>query len=110
MGRAGLKFPIYCPIPPNVLTISRSFARFTAGVDMPQRRRTLDLIRGLNRADMTPGDSELAARLNAYDLAFKMQSEAPGVFDLSSESQETLDMYGVGKEPTDDYGRRCLMA
>jgi hypothetical protein len=38
-----------------------------------------------------------------------MQTEAPAIFDLSTESQETLDMYGIGKQPTDDYGRRCLL-
>jgi uncharacterized protein (DUF1501 family) len=48
--------------------------------------------------------------MNAYDLAFKMQTEAPEVFDIGKESRETLDLYGVGKEPTDDYGRRCLLA
>ncbi len=81
-----------------------------AGVGMEQRRKTLNLIRGLNEANMAPNDSEFAARINAYDLAFKMQVEAPQVFDLSSEPQETLDMYGIGKQPTDDYGRRCLLA
>jgi len=80
-----------------------------AGVDMAQRRKTLDLIRGLNQANMAPDDTEFAARINAYDLAFKMQVEAPAVFDLSTEPQETLDMYGIGKQPTDDYGRRCLL-
>ncbi len=79
-------------------------------VDMAHRRKTLDLIRGLNQANMAPDDTEFAARINAYDLAFKMQVEAPAVFDLSTESQETLDLYGVGKQPTDDYGRRCLLA
>src|SRR5213592_4213088 len=79
------------------------------GVTMEHRRKTLDLIRGLNQADMTPGDTELAARINAYDLAFKMQVEAPAIFDLSSEPQETLEMYGIGKPATDDYGRRCLL-
>jgi len=81
-----------------------------AGVGMEERRKTLNLIRGLNEANMAPNDSEFAARINAYDLAFKMQVEAPQVFDLSSEPQETLDMYGIGKQPTDDYGRRCLLA
>jgi hypothetical protein len=80
-----------------------------SGVSMPQRRKTLDLIRGLNQANMAPDDTEFAARINAYDLAFKMQVEAPAIFDLSTEPQETLDMYGVGKQPTDDYGRRCLL-
>ncbi|MSV30286.1 MAG: DUF1501 domain-containing protein [Bryobacterales bacterium] len=80
------------------------------GVTGAERRKTLDLIRGLNEANMAPDDTEFAARINAYDLAFKMQSEAPAVFNLSTESQETLDMYGIGAAPTDDYGRRCLLA
>jgi len=74
------------------------------------RRKTLGLIRDLNQAEMHPGDTEFSARLNAYDLAFKMQTEAPAIFDLSNEPAPTLEMYGVGKEPTDDYGRRCLLA
>jgi hypothetical protein len=74
------------------------------------RRNTIDLIRQLNEATLTPGDDELAARIRSYDLAFKMQSEAPRVFDLSGESQATLNLYGVGVEPTHDYGRRCLLA
>jgi len=81
-----------------------------AGVSLDQRTRTLQLIRGLDKANMAPDDEELAARINAYDLAFKMQTEAPAVFDISKEPSETLDLYGVGKEPTDDYGRRCLLA
>ena len=56
------------------------------------------------------GDDEGEARLHSYDLAFKMQREAPEVFDLSRETAETLSLYGVGNEPTDDYGRRCLLA
>jgi hypothetical protein len=80
------------------------------GVSLQERRQTLGLIRGLDEANMRPDDSEFAARVAAYDLAFKMQTEAPAIFDLSSESRQTLEMYGVGKEPTHDYGRRCLLA
>ncbi|MEQ8790701.1 MAG: DUF1501 domain-containing protein [Pirellulaceae bacterium] len=81
------------------------------GVSLDQRRKTVQLIRGLNEAALTsPEDDELAARISSYELAFKMQTEAPEVFDLSRESQTTLDLYGVGTEPTDDYGRRCLLA
>jgi hypothetical protein len=79
-------------------------------VELATRRDTVKLIRDLNEASMKPGDLELEARVAAYDLAFRMQTEAPEVFDISKESQETLDLYGVGKEPTDDYGRRCLLA
>ncbi len=80
------------------------------GVSNRERTRTLQLIRELNQATLDPSDQEFAARINAYDLAFKMQTEAPEVLDLSREPQETLDLYGVGKEPTHDYGRRCLLA
>ncbi|HEY8748657.1 MAG TPA: DUF1501 domain-containing protein [Tepidisphaeraceae bacterium] len=79
-------------------------------VSPAQRRKTLDLIRELNQASPDPLDEEFSARMNAYDLAFKMQSESPKLFDLSKEPQETLDLYGIGTEPTHDYGRRCLMA
>jgi len=96
-------------------TIFRAGDRPVLNLDMPKgvsvesRRKLLDSLRTLNEMDMTPGDAELSARLTAYDLAFKMQTEAPATFDLSTESQETLDMYGIGKPLTDDYGRRCLL-
>ncbi|MEZ5402357.1 MAG: DUF1501 domain-containing protein [Bryobacteraceae bacterium] len=80
------------------------------GVEYGGRRETVNLIKDLNAAYMRDGDDEFAARINAYDLAFKMQTEAPELFDLTTESKETLELYGVGKEPTDDYARRCLMA
>lgn len=80
------------------------------GVSLKDRTRTLQLIKNLDEANMAPDDDEFAARVNAYDLAFKMQTEAPAAFDISKESAETLALYGVGKEPTDDYGRRCLLA
>jgi hypothetical protein len=80
------------------------------GVDVATRRRTGQLIRALNQATLDPADEEFHARIGAYDLAFKMQSEAPEVLDLSQETQATLDLYGVGQEPTHDYGRRCLLA
>jgi hypothetical protein len=81
-----------------------------SGVAPEGRRKTVQLIRDLNQATLEPDDQEFAARINAYDLAFRMQTEAPEVLDLSREAKETLDLYGVGTKPTDDYGRRCLLA
>ena len=80
------------------------------GVTLKDRRKTVDLIRQLNEANLTKGDAELEARIASYELAFRMQTQAPEVFDLARESKETQRLYGVGKEPTDDYGRRCLLA
>jgi len=80
------------------------------GISMPRRRKTVDFIRQLNEANLLGEDPEFSARISAYDTAFKMQTEAPEIFDVSNEPQETLDLYGVGKPQTDDYGRRCLLA
>lgn len=80
------------------------------GFSTEERKKTITLIQDLNEASRTPGDEELDARIAAYELAFKMMTEAPEVFDISNETQDTLNLYGVGKEPTDDYARRCLLA
>ena len=57
-----------------------------------------------------PGMLQLDARIASYELAARMQLEATDALDLTQESQATLDAYGVGKQPTDSYARRCLMA
>ena len=72
-----------------------------------RQRAQLDLLAEL-QADRP--DPALDARVKSFELAFRMQAEAPRVFDLSGESKETLDLYGVGREPTDDFGRQCLLA
>ena len=72
----------------------------------------LDLVQAFNReqAKSRPGDSELEAVIDSYELAFRMQRHAPEVLDLTKETQATLDLYGIGAPATDDYGRRYLMA
>src|SRR5262249_7017589 len=79
-------------------------------VTLAQRRDTVDLIRNLNKASATEDDEELSARIASYELAFRMQTEAPEVFDVAGETKQTLESYGVGDKTTDDYGRRCLLA
>jgi hypothetical protein len=83
------------------------------GADGPGvQRAQLDLLAKLNDFHMAerPGASDLAARAQSYELAYRMQAEAPEAVDLSKETQKTLDMYGVGREPTNDFGRNCLIA
>jgi hypothetical protein len=57
-----------------------------------------------------PGQPNLDARIASYELAGRMQLEATDALDLSKESLAIQEMYGIGREPTDSYGRRCLMA
>ena len=83
-----------------------------AGVGPAQQRRNLRLIQSFNRRhlEQRDNDDQLSARVKAYELAFRMQSEAPALVDISGESQDTLSMYGVDQTETSEFGRRCLLA
>jgi hypothetical protein len=76
------------------------------------QREQLDLLAQLNEQHLAarPGGSELAARVASYELAFRMQAEVPEAVDLNEETPETLELYGVGRQPTDEFGRNCLVA
>ena len=78
-----------------------------------KQRQRFDFIQSLNEAQRNrrPGDAELEAAVNSYELAWRLQSEAPGVTDLSGESAATLDLYGIRDgAPTEDFGSKCLLA
>jgi hypothetical protein len=83
-----------------------------AEADAAQERRKLELINALNehhrqtRAD----DSELAARIAAYELAFRMQRTAPEAVDLSTETDKTKEEYGLGRKECAEFAHRCLLA
>jgi len=83
-----------------------------AGVTREVQRANLDFLAKLNQADHErhPHYTDLAARMEAYELAFRMQTEVPDVVDLSGEDARTLQMYGIGQSETDSFGRRCLLA
>lgn len=76
------------------------------------RRRQFELLRELNAEQIkaTPGESELEAVIASYELAWRMQSHAPEVLELSDESAETKALYGIGDSTTDNFGRQCLLA
>ncbi len=77
-----------------------------------QQRRKLDLLAALNRnfGEDKSEDSELAARLNSYELAYRMQSAAPEAVDLNKESDATKKLYGIDEEETKKFGTLCLMS
>ena len=72
----------------------------------------LDLIGHLNREHLAGRDFDdrLAARVNAYELAFRMQSAAPEIVDISRETEATRRLYGIGQKETNEFGTRCLLA
>ena len=76
------------------------------------QRRQFELLQQINAEQLRhhPGDMELEAVASSYELGGRMQNRAPDALDLSAESPETLEMYGVNAKPTDTFGRQCLMA
>lgn len=83
-----------------------------AGVDNARRRRELDLIEWFNRRhlDAVSEHSELAARIRSYEMAFRMQSAAPELFDLTGETAMTQSLYGMDDATSQSVGKACLLA
>lgn len=104
-----------------------------AGISRDHQRANLDLLAKLNashlaeRVARTPTSEhtgnrpdtgvrstgftqQLQARMDAYELAFRMQMQVPGILDLGQEDVRTQELYGIGREPTDAFGRKCLLA
>jgi hypothetical protein len=76
------------------------------------QREQLDLLQSMNQqtAEQNPANSQLEGVIESYELAFRMQKSVPALLDLSGETREALDLYGVGAGTTDDFGRQCLLA
>ena len=75
------------------------------------QREQLDLLQAMNRDLLVQtADPRVEGIIDSYELAFRMQGELPRVMDLSGESQETLQLYGADKSPTETFGRQCLLA
>ncbi|QDV12768.1 hypothetical protein CA51_26540 [Rosistilla oblonga] len=76
-----------------------------------QQRQLIDSVRELNLKRLVEtGDQEIATRINAYELAYKMQSSAPELMDTTDESAETLELYGIKDPNESSYARNCLLA
>ena len=82
------------------------------GVSHYHQREQLDLLQEFNQdhADRHPQHDELAARMENYELAFRMQMEIPDIIDIEGEDEKTQELYGVGGKMTDAFGRKCLLA
>ncbi len=81
-------------------------------VDMTQQRGKLDFLASINRhhAEDRPEDGDLEARIESYELAYRMQSAAPEAVDLASETPLTKKLYGMDEEETEKFGKNCLLA
>ncbi len=81
-------------------------------VDMDRQRRDLDTLRRLNELhrEERDEDSRLSARINSFELAHRMQMQAPETFDLTMESAATQQSFGIDQKETEVFGRQCLLA
>lgn len=99
-------------------TIAR-IQNLTSEKSSPELQRLqLEMLRDLSELHAGPaaespsrqGDAELEARIDSFELAFRMQTEAPEIFDLSKETEATRRLYGIDQEPTSNFGTQCLLA
>jgi hypothetical protein len=76
------------------------------------QRSQLDLIQSFNKSHLRQAEADpgIEGLIEGYELAFRMQSTVPRILSLDDESQSTLDLYGVGRKPTDNFARQCLLA
>lgn len=83
-----------------------------AEISSEQQRSLLDVLNAANarHAANRPFDRDLNARLESFELAFRMQTSAPEAFDLAQEPQHVQEMYGLNRAESKDYGRQCLIA
>lgn len=86
--------------------------KLPSGVTNDRQFRKLEMIRKINQqhASRLPNVSTLDARIRAYELAYRMQSTAPEAVDLTSETAETHDLYGLNDKRTESFGKICLLA
>lgn len=76
-----------------------------------QQRQVVDAVRELNMKRLVEtGDQEISTRINAYEMAYRMQTSAPELMDTSGESQATLDLYGIKDPKETSFARNCLLA
>jgi hypothetical protein len=76
------------------------------------QREQLGLLRQMNDEQLRHfgHDPHLEGRIQSFELAFRMQTSAPELLDISGESKATRDLYGIDQQPTDNFGRQCLLA
>jgi hypothetical protein len=82
-----------------------------AGIETAQQQALIKSTRELNLKRLVEtGDEEIATRINAYEMAYQMQTSAPELMDLKGESQDTLDLYGIKDTRETTFARNCLLA
>ncbi|WP_339733360.1 DUF1501 domain-containing protein [uncultured Gimesia sp.] len=88
------------------------FIKNKSGIPLAVQRQELDFMQQMNREHLEHSgpDAALEGRINSFELAYRMQTAAPELQDISDESETTQKMYGLDNDVTKNFGRQCLMA
>lgn len=83
-----------------------------AGISPEHQRENLNLLSRFNHDHLEehPWQDDLEARMSNYELAFRMQMQVPGILDIDQEDEKTKEMYGIGNDDTESFGRKLLLA
>ena len=102
------------PIGNAAIPASKAAINYIKNSESPAdlQRMQLDLLKDMNQDQLKHfgADPQLEGRIQAFELAFRMQTEAPELMDISTESKATRDLYGIDEKATDNFGRQCLLA
>ena len=103
----GTVIDVAAPTTPPIRNLASS-----GRLSLEQQRQQLDFLARLNQRhqEALPLEPDLAARIANYELAYRMQAAAPEAVDFSRETRETLALYGIDSPPTNEFGRKCLLA
>jgi len=102
------------PIGNAAIPASQAAINYIKNAETPAdlQRMQLDLLKDMNQDQLKHfgADPQMEGRIQAFELAFRMQTEAPELMDISTESKATRDLYGIDDKMTDNFGRQCLLA
>lgn len=103
--------PYGTPGYPNTVAKDAGFKYMTnAAYSRKQQRMQIELLRELHQNSSRAEDAELEARIQSFELAFRMQSAAPEAVDISQETAATRKLYGLDRKETANFGLECLLA
>ncbi len=111
--------PAFLPAAHQATTIGRNgklseganFEFLDAKTETSLQQRKLELLQRMNRKHLAKtGNGQVEGMIESMEMAFRMQASAPPVIDIEDEPQHIKDLYGIGTEATDNYGRECLLA
>ena len=94
----------------NAGNLANAIPNLKSPITLTEQRENLDFLSDLNHLQLKGENSRLEGLIESYELAYKMQTSVPQTIDISKESPETLERYGINNKTTEKFGKQCLLA